>query len=42
VLFTIFSDNEQRLRLAQNLAKKVDPFSIEGMVLEVVPTEKIL
>jgi len=42
ILFTIYSDNEQRLRLAQNLAKKLDPFSIEGMVLEVVPTERIL
>jgi AMP phosphorylase len=42
ILFTIYSDNEQRLRLAQNLAKKLDPFSIEGMVLEVVPSERIL
>jgi AMP phosphorylase len=42
VLLNIYSDSEQRLKLAMNLAKKLSPFSIEGMILEVVPVEKIL
>lgn len=41
VLFRVYSDNEQRLKLAMSLAKKVDPFYIEGMILETVPKEKI-
>jgi len=42
ILMTIYSDNEQRLKLASNLAKKLDPFLIEGMVLEKVQTERII
>ncbi|MBN1538606.1 MAG: thymidine phosphorylase, partial [Candidatus Thermoplasmatota archaeon] len=42
VLFTIYSSNEQKLKLAVSTAKKLEPFSIKGMVLERVPGERVL
>ncbi|MFW3146702.1 MAG: AMP phosphorylase [Thermoplasmatota archaeon] len=42
VLFTIHSSNEQKLKLAAATARKLDPFKIEGMVLERVPGERII
>jgi AMP phosphorylase len=41
-LFTIYSDNKERLKQAEMLAKKINPFNLEGMVLERVPGEKII
>ncbi|MGA1820698.1 MAG: AMP phosphorylase, partial [Thermoplasmatota archaeon] len=37
VLFTVFSSNEQKLKLALTTAQKLAPFQIEGMVLERIP-----
>ena len=42
VLFKIYSSNEQRLKMAVQTAKKLDPFNIEGMVLERVPGERVI
>jgi len=42
VLFRIYSSNEQRLKMAVQTARKLDPFNIEGMVLERVPGEKVI
>jgi AMP phosphorylase len=42
VLFTIYSSNEQKLKLATSTAQKLLPFQIEGMVLERVPGERII
>lgn len=42
VLFSIYSSNEKKLKLAETTAKKLVPFHIEGMVLERVPGEKII
>jgi len=41
-LFTIYSKNEQKLRIAVQSAKKQSPFQIEGMVLERVSGERII
>lgn len=42
ILFRIYSSNEQRLKMAVMTAKKMDPFTIEGMVLERVPGERVI
>ncbi|MBN1390695.1 MAG: AMP phosphorylase [Candidatus Thermoplasmatota archaeon] len=42
VLFRIFSSNEQKLKMAVTTAQKLSPFQIEGMVLEIVPGEKVI
>jgi len=40
VLFTIFSEHEKKLDEAYKLAKHLDPFDIEGMILESHPEFK--
>jgi AMP phosphorylase len=42
VLFSVHSSNEQKLKLAVSTAQKLAPFTIEGMVLERVPGEKVI
>ncbi|MBN1538619.1 MAG: AMP phosphorylase [Candidatus Thermoplasmatota archaeon] len=42
VLFRIFSSNEKKLKLAVATAQKLSPFQIEGMVIEMVPGEKVI
>ncbi|MEA3558708.1 MAG: thymidine phosphorylase, partial [Candidatus Thermoplasmatota archaeon] len=42
VLFTIYSNIDQKMKLAMNTAKKQAPFQIEGMVLERVPGEQVI
>ena len=42
ILFRVYSSNEQRLKMALNTANKLMPFSIEGMVLERVPGERVI
>jgi len=41
-LFTIYSSNEQKLTMAVQAARKLSPFTIEGMVLERIPGEKVI
>ena len=42
VLFRVYSSNEQKLKLALSTAKKLQPFLIEGMVLERLPGERVI
>jgi AMP phosphorylase len=42
ILFRIYSSNEQKLKLAVSTAKKLEPFTIKGMVLERVPGERVI
>lgn len=42
VLFEIYSDNEQMLDQAKRLASKLQPFKLEGMVLERIPRERVI
>ncbi|MFO8052218.1 MAG: AMP phosphorylase [Thermoplasmatota archaeon] len=42
ILFTVYSSNEKKLKLASATAHKLLPYKIEGMVLERVPGEKII
>ncbi|MFH0816532.1 MAG: AMP phosphorylase [Methanobacteriota archaeon] len=37
VLFTVFSDNQRKLDMAKAVARRFDPMTVEGIVLEHIP-----
>jgi AMP phosphorylase len=37
VLFSVYSDNERKLEMAKAAARRFDPFTVEGIVLEHIP-----